>query len=68
MSDNPKQAGGDAPPSRIDLSEGARGGMILPIQAAPADITNQVGGIPLAGHGPANTAPASPSGSSADQE
>jgi hypothetical protein len=40
--------------------EGARGGVVIPIQTAPLDITNQVGGLPPA-DSPA--APDTPAGS-----
>jgi hypothetical protein len=40
-------------PSNDKLLEGARGGVVLPIQTAPLDITNQVGGLPPADSGSA---------------
>jgi hypothetical protein len=36
------------------LEEGARGGVILPIEVAPMDIVDQVGGLPPAGDAPAD--------------
>ena len=56
-------SGGDSV-RHVELSEGAKAGLIMPIQTAPLDITNQVSGPPAPASPPAQAPPSPPSGSS----